>query len=292
MNQKYLLGKIFLSYSSLDKPFVRRLSSRLKKDGYDVWLDEKELTPGDKLASELANAIEESIIFIIIISENSIKSKWLKYELELALKRMVENEIRLIPLLKGNIDLPNQLKGLVYADFRNNKRTGYKTILKSLENEIPKVLSKSNFWSQVQYLLDVVFDGKGSMGYSKGSDFGHCQTLRIKNIESFESDFSLAFTIIPDDQFSYFDDIIKKEYILNHENIPVKYFLLIYEKFHKKSSHQNFDRIQINELESSFVDFFQVEIIVDMSGLKSFNSRKSILMKTKKLIINHFKESK
>lgn len=115
--------------------------TRLKKEGYLVWLDEKELVPGDRLSSKLAEAIEESKIIIIVVSENSIKSNWLRFELELATRRMIEERVRVIPILKGYVTSPSQLKGLVYADFRSGSRNGYKRLLSAIEDEIPQALN-------------------------------------------------------------------------------------------------------------------------------------------------------
>jgi hypothetical protein len=40
---------VFLSHSSKDKPVVRELAARLKKDGVRVWLDEEQIKPGDSI---------------------------------------------------------------------------------------------------------------------------------------------------------------------------------------------------------------------------------------------------
>lgn len=44
---------VFLSHSSKDKPVVRALAERLRKDGLRVWFDEWVLKPGDNLPPEL-----------------------------------------------------------------------------------------------------------------------------------------------------------------------------------------------------------------------------------------------
>ena len=38
---------VFISHSSKDKPAVRSLAERLKRDGLRVWLDEWEIRAGD-----------------------------------------------------------------------------------------------------------------------------------------------------------------------------------------------------------------------------------------------------
>ena len=43
------LGKVFISHTVADKPFVRRLAARLEKSHFQVWLDEHDLIAGDRL---------------------------------------------------------------------------------------------------------------------------------------------------------------------------------------------------------------------------------------------------
>jgi hypothetical protein len=48
------LGKVFISHTAADKPFVRRLAARLKKSQFNVWLDEH-ASNGTVYASEDGN---------------------------------------------------------------------------------------------------------------------------------------------------------------------------------------------------------------------------------------------
>jgi hypothetical protein len=115
--QKWTIGKVFLSHSSIDKPFVRRLAGRIRKAGFDVWLDELEVLPGDSIPARLAGALEGCRVVIVVISEESLKSKWLSYELNIAIERMVKGLCRVIPVLKDNVEPPPEIKGIAWADF-------------------------------------------------------------------------------------------------------------------------------------------------------------------------------
>jgi len=74
--RKTPLGKIFLSHSSIDKPFVRKLDQHLKRAGYETWLDEKELIGGDPLAKEIGKAIEAARLINVVVSDASTRSRW------------------------------------------------------------------------------------------------------------------------------------------------------------------------------------------------------------------------
>src|SRR5688572_4625470 len=112
---------VFLSYSSKDKFIARRLAESLRSRGLFVWIDEGQLGPGDSLSTALANALERIDVFVIIITENSIASNWVKYELNLALSHMIERRIKVAPLLFDDSVLPDSLRGMIWGDCRNDE---------------------------------------------------------------------------------------------------------------------------------------------------------------------------
>jgi hypothetical protein len=134
-SRRQQLGKVFVSHSSIDKTFVRRLTSRLSNEGFSIWLDEKELWVGDSLTNKISTAIEAARAVIVVISANALASPWLSYELSSAAHRMVAGKCRLIPVLIGNVDPPPELRGLLYADCRPGKRGGIRKIIEALDGE-------------------------------------------------------------------------------------------------------------------------------------------------------------
>jgi uncharacterized membrane protein YecN with MAPEG domain len=67
--------KAFISHSSTDKPLVREIADEIRVRGHEVWLDERDLVPGQSLASALSNALEYIDIFIIVLTKNSVSSR-------------------------------------------------------------------------------------------------------------------------------------------------------------------------------------------------------------------------
>jgi hypothetical protein len=84
------LGKIFISHTAADKPFVRSLAERIDENRFDVWLDERSLMLGDPLAENISKALATARVVLVIISSASVNSKWLRYELNLATDRMIQ----------------------------------------------------------------------------------------------------------------------------------------------------------------------------------------------------------
>ena len=54
--------KIFLSHSSKDKEFVRKLADDLKTYGLSVWFDEWEIKVGDSITNKISQGIDERVV--------------------------------------------------------------------------------------------------------------------------------------------------------------------------------------------------------------------------------------
>jgi len=154
------LGKIFISHASIDKPFVRRLTRRLKKANYSIWLDEHELVAGDPLGAKIAEALRRARVVLVVVSESSVKSKWLRYELNVATERMVKGECRVIPAVIGDVDLPPEVLGLLYADFRKAFKHGFKSIEIALKYEAGIAEAQARFYLVADNLVSKVFTGR------------------------------------------------------------------------------------------------------------------------------------
>lgn len=112
------MSKIFLSHNHSDKPFVRELASYLKQSGIEAWVDEAEIKIGDSLIDKVGTAIKENAFVGVVISQNSVSSRWVKKELELALQRELhEDRVVVLPIVLDDAELPVFLTGKLYADF-------------------------------------------------------------------------------------------------------------------------------------------------------------------------------
>lgn len=115
---------LFLSHTSEDKPFVRKLRQDLIAHGVcDVWLDEAELFVGDSLTNKISEALSKTKYVGVVLSPRSIKSSWVEKELEAAMTREISTgEVVVLPMLYEKCDLPTFLKGKLYADFTSQEK--------------------------------------------------------------------------------------------------------------------------------------------------------------------------
>ena len=126
-------GSIFLSHTSEDKPFVRRLAQDLKAHGITVWLDEAELLPGDRLFEKIEAAVEEMQYLGVILSPRSVASSWVKEELRMAqILNLSQRDVKILPILFEYCEVPLSLRGLFWADFTQDYDAGLSKILRRL----------------------------------------------------------------------------------------------------------------------------------------------------------------
>jgi TIR domain len=111
---------IFISHNHRDKHFVRTLAQDLGALGVRVWLDEAEIRVGDSLIEKISTAIDEMRYLGIVLSPNSVESRWVKEELSQALVgQLSERDTVVLPIMLVDCQVPGFLRGRAYADFRD-----------------------------------------------------------------------------------------------------------------------------------------------------------------------------
>jgi hypothetical protein len=74
----------FISHSSADKDFARRLHSRMCDEGLRVWFDEEDIKGGRELHPQIDEAIRAHDKLLLVLSEASLGSTWVRTELRRA----------------------------------------------------------------------------------------------------------------------------------------------------------------------------------------------------------------
>ncbi len=101
---------IFISYSHKDEDFAKRLWHRLDREGFACWKYTEDSVPGYPILEQIMAVVKRYATSVVVLSENSVKSTWVKDEAELALK--VEdrrNRYILCPLKISDCALPPDL---------------------------------------------------------------------------------------------------------------------------------------------------------------------------------------
>lgn len=77
------MSDVFISYAHEDQPFVRRMVGALEAEGLSVWWDHT-IPPGKSWDSFIAKGIAEARCCIVVWSQHSVGSDWVKEEATLA----------------------------------------------------------------------------------------------------------------------------------------------------------------------------------------------------------------
>ncbi|KAM1647539.1 hypothetical protein PS2_008932 [Malus domestica] len=90
--------EVFVSFRGLDtrKTFTDHLYKALVRDGIHTFRDEEKLESGKPISKELARAIAESQIFVVVLSRNYATSTWCLDELANMVELAANDESRLI----------------------------------------------------------------------------------------------------------------------------------------------------------------------------------------------------
>ena len=86
----------FISHSSADEPFCRKLHDRLQDKGVRCWFSPEHIRWGDKLRFQLDAAIQQQDRLLLVLTETSMQSPWVEYELRRAIAREDEEQRRIL----------------------------------------------------------------------------------------------------------------------------------------------------------------------------------------------------
>jgi formylglycine-generating enzyme required for sulfatase activity len=112
--------RIFLCHASDDKQRVRELSTRLREDGFEPWLDEEQILPGQDWELQVSAAVQASDVVVVCLSLASVgKVGYVQKELRLVLdaaQYQPEGRVFIIPVRLEDCTLPIRLRQWHYAD--------------------------------------------------------------------------------------------------------------------------------------------------------------------------------
>jgi len=139
MNNQLL--KVFLCHGREDKPLVRELYSKLRKDGVEPWLDEQDLLVGQDWDLEIKKAVRATHAIIVCLSKTSVnKESYFQKEIKLALDvadEKPEGTIYILPIKLEECDVPMRLSKLHWIDYF--EKEGYEKVIRALRNRASKI---------------------------------------------------------------------------------------------------------------------------------------------------------
>jgi hypothetical protein len=154
--------RIFLCHSSSDKAAVRQLHGRLLADGFQPWLDERELLPGQDWKREIAQAIRSSDIVLVCLSRESIsRTGYVQREIREVLDAAdarPEGSLFVVPARLEPCTIPERLTKWHWVDL--HKDDGYRKLRAALRTAVEQRDETHQTESTSPYVdLPIRFDG-------------------------------------------------------------------------------------------------------------------------------------
>ncbi|MEO8111186.1 MAG: toll/interleukin-1 receptor domain-containing protein [Ginsengibacter sp.] len=126
-----ILEKIFFSYSRADaSDFALRLALDLKKEGFNVWIDQEDIRAGSEWDLEIEKALETCDCLLFIETEKSVTSNNVLDEVYYAL----EEKKKVIPVILVDSKTPFRLQRLQHIDFSKNYNAGLGLLINELRD--------------------------------------------------------------------------------------------------------------------------------------------------------------
>jgi hypothetical protein len=150
--------RVFISYSSADRAFVEDLVKKLNERLVDVWYDKWEVKVGDSIIERINEGLDKADYLIVVLSKNSVKSRWVKLELEAAMIKIIEKGAFILPILLEDCEIPFLLKGRRYANFKDDPKQAFDDLLSVIapETKLPLEEKDKIIWS----ILAKIFNSK------------------------------------------------------------------------------------------------------------------------------------
>lgn len=138
---------VFISHASEDNAAAKRLAKRLKKYGFDPWLDLDRLLPGQdsKCGDRESHARDQRGDFAVFLTESVAKESYIQKEYKRAMRiqeEKPEGTIFVVPVRLDECELPFYLREIQWVDYPDgydrlvaalNLRAGKKAVEKKAE---------------------------------------------------------------------------------------------------------------------------------------------------------------
>src|ERR1039457_359357 len=126
------MAHVFISYKREDVDFAENVSSRLEREGSDVWADSK-IAAGEEWRNAIDVAIRNSVALIVIMTPEAKASEYVTYEWAFAWGI----GIKVIPIMVRPTTLHPRLEALQYLDFTNIKSRPWDRLIEEVRAASP-----------------------------------------------------------------------------------------------------------------------------------------------------------
>lgn len=132
--------QIFVSHAHQDAEFAQRLAADLRRAGWDIWIAPDSIRVGEQWVTAVNRGLEESSIFILVLTPEAAQSSWVRRETDAAIHLEQQGEIRFIPLDVKPTRRPPLWQTYQWVSFEKVYQTGLEQLLRALREEPTQIL--------------------------------------------------------------------------------------------------------------------------------------------------------
>lgn len=130
--QNPLPREVFLSHSTKDRRFAKRIERVLRSHGVPVWYSGTNIVGAKQWHDEIGKALRRCDWLVVVLSPHSVKSQWVKRELLYALND-ARYDTRIVPVSFkpcNHMNLSWTLGEFQFVDFTTDFDEGCRSLLR------------------------------------------------------------------------------------------------------------------------------------------------------------------
>lgn len=128
--------KIFISHAHQDAELAQRLAADLRANGWQTWIAPDSIQPGEQWAKAISRGLDESAIFVLLLTPDAVRSSWVEHETNIAIILERAGELALYPLDVKPCLPPALWRGYQFISFKNEYQTDVTHLLNLLSGKI------------------------------------------------------------------------------------------------------------------------------------------------------------
>ncbi len=130
--------KIFLSHRSIDKPKVREIAQALESAGVGVWFDEADIVPSQSIVEEIGGGLNSMSHFLLFWSISCVGAPWVKRELAVAVKKLVELGVPLFVINLDQTPVPEIIQDIKRIDATSTPAADVAQLIRDAIQRLPR----------------------------------------------------------------------------------------------------------------------------------------------------------
>ncbi|MEO9683246.1 MAG: toll/interleukin-1 receptor domain-containing protein [Tateyamaria sp.] len=138
--------RVFIIYPHESKQEARDMAELLQKNDVEPWLDINEISAGEVWRDAIAQALDESAMAVVLLTEHSGSSEFVKSEIKAAVHNLEARDKKtspVIPVLYEGGEVPSSLRHIHYVDMSEPDAEAFlvKSIFRAMERVVEEKLA-------------------------------------------------------------------------------------------------------------------------------------------------------